>query len=105
MKITSASLSKRNNGQLRWSNFQTIQPCKPLGQGCAFYTATLGDESCVLLIQESATAPNFSAPFEFPCVETSATFEDYIPDSFVTWKASEYVTNGSTVKGCKSIFD
>ncbi|ODN01774.1 hypothetical protein Ocin01_04896 [Orchesella cincta] len=99
----SNTFSKRNSSSshpLKWSQFHVPESSKPLihGHGFVFYSAFLDDESCVLLVQESATAPNFSAPFEFPCVETSATFEDFIPSCYVTWQASEYVTNGSNVK-------
>ncbi|CAL8142044.1 unnamed protein product [Orchesella dallaii] len=98
----SNTFNKRNsNYPLKWSQFDVPQSSKPLiqGHGFVFYSAFWDDESCVLLVQESATAPNFSAPFEFPCVETSATFEDFIPSYYITWQASEYVTNGSNVKG------
>lgn len=102
MKIKrSTGLKRRSSSLLQWSQFQIPETSKPLahGHGFAFYSALLDDEPCVLLVQESATAKNFSVPFEFPCVETSATFEDFIPDSYVTWLASEKVTNGRYVKG------
>lgn len=101
----SGTLSKRNsNGPLKWSHFLLTDSSKPIihGDGFVFYSALLGDEPCVLLVQEVITAPNFSAPFEFPCVETSATFEDSIPSSYITWNASEYVRHGSNVKGAKN---
>jgi len=104
-KISRSRTLDTGSKTFSWSSlsFPSVDP-KPScsGPGFAIYFPAFvqgEDESFCALIQECTSAPGFSAPFQFSCVKTEATFEDIIPLEFVSWNASDYVKTERGIKG------
>jgi hypothetical protein len=74
--------------KIEWKHFDLIctgmrQEPVLQGLGYALYPAHFEGTKCLLMIQESST------PFQFSCVQTNFTFQDFVPLEFISWMPNE----------------